>query len=229
MGLQRLEPPSAERPYKDSLRDLGYEVAVYEAGRYEAAKYPEMTFYAIREPNTYTDIGRLAACADPVTRMKETELVILEINTSVDRRLGRPRAHDILAGFWERTLQRDISDLRRLYFDTVTEHKTVNVVKHHVCPLMQVAWQWHHRAPQADITLRNPDLDLVQTNTDQREAWDLLHDESKLVRLARSILSANTQMAYRGERFHTTRLDIIPQPDGAGEFFAFDLQVEFGV
>lgn len=188
-----------------------------------------MTFYKSESPTRTPISDELLLIQIPEPRKKQTELVVLENNTSVDRRLGRPRAHEVLAGFWEHALQREISDLRRLCFDTVTEHKTVSVVKHHVCPLMQAAWQWLHHAPQAEITLRNSDLNLVQTTAEQKEAWVLLHDESKLVRLMNSMLSASPQMAHHGERFHTKELDIMPQPNETGKLFAFDLLVEFGV
>lgn len=229
VALQNLDPPIAEWPYKDSLRDLGYGVTVYAARRYEVAKYPDMTFYQVRDPNVHTDIGRFAAYTSPRTHKKETELVVLEINTRVGRRVGRPKAYEILAGFWEHTLRQDIRDLQRLYFDTVAEHNTVSVVRHHVCPLMQVAWQWHHHAPQADITLRRPDPSLVGSTAVQDEAWGLLRDESKLFGLANSLLSAYPQIAHQGDRFQIQQLDILPQPNGRGELFAFDLQVSFGV
>lgn len=228
--LQTLNHPVAEWPYKDTLQYLGYEVAIYNARRYEVAKYPNMTFYKIREPNTHAVIGRFTAYTSPTALKEETKLVVLEINTRVgQRRLSRPKAYEILAGFWEHTLRQDIRHLQSLYFDTVTEHSTVSIVRHHVCPLMQVAWQWHHQAPQANITLRAPDPNSVEfTTAEQTEAWGLLHDESKLVRLANSLLSSHPHMALESGRLQIKQLDILPQSNERGDLFAFDLQISFG-
>lgn len=229
------EFPNTDQPHRDSLRDLGYEVTIYAAWRYEVVKYPDMTFYKIREPNTHTDIGRFAAHTNPTTTRQENELVVLDINTRADRRPCRPRTQEVLAGFWQRTLRRDILDLGSLYFDTVAEQDTVRAVRHDVCPLMQVAWRWHHRAPQAGITLRDPTQaggccsSSAPGHDGACAAWGLLHHQSRLVGLASSLLSAHPQMGRGGARSRIRRLDILPQPDGRGELFAFDLQVVFGV
>lgn len=147
---------------------------------------PLLRFYSDAELLTFYEISRqgkqkarLGVYTNPgQSRLQSTRLYIYDIwtdppaylyndeedvfapNTGGDA--DRVKGHQILLAFWTYTLRRDPGMLRRLYFESVLEEKTTQVLQQQICPRLGTQWcanseeEGLHAAPWETVNVYRP-------------------------------------------------------------------------
>lgn len=228
-----------------SLADLGFETRLEQQVPYgEAGTH---SLYTIKERGKLSHIARLslldngAAPTPAAAAADATTLFVHYLATDADSRAGaaRPRARDVLASFWVDAGGRSLRRLRRLYFETVVERSTRDVVRDWVCPLLGVPYDVHTDGPRGDVTLWLPRARLggrgvgeeeeeAQDLRSAAEAWGHLCRGSRLVRSAMGMPRRFPMEAPGEENLEVVRIDISEGVDPFGNHSAFDLEVTFG-
>lgn len=206
-----------------SLTDLGYEYAFLHQESYEGEDATYLT-YRVKESGGLMHIAQLSIIENTPDIRDATTLFVNFINTESDSRPEgtRPRAREMLTSFWV-TMGRSLQQLRRLYFEAVTEPITRRVLRDSVCPLMRVHYDRLTDGPRADFTLCPPS---ELTETDADHAWREMINGSRLVRSARGMLQFS--MASPGEDLSIVQIDVKEAVDRRGNASAFDLEIIFG-
>lgn len=143
---------------------------------------PLLTFYEVRSRSRRgRRKAKLGVYTHPEGRLQSTRLYVYSIRTttttedlitaynttttatSMRRRRGegrdraRVKGHQLLMAFWTHTLRRDPGMLRRLYFDTVLEGQTTEILRRQVCPrLGQPCTEGAYAAPWETLNVYRP-------------------------------------------------------------------------
>lgn len=142
-------------------------------------------------------------------------------NDSRDER-NRPRGRDILTAFWVHEVERDLRNLRRVYFQSVVERTTRAAVRDSVCPLMGVEYNNNLNGPNRDINLQPPSRSRTAQNT---EAWNLICENSRFVRLVAGMVRKYPGMARSRSTLGVGQINILVGINGLGQRNMFDLEV----
>lgn len=140
--------------------------------------------------------------------------------------------------FWTHTLHRDPGILRRLYFESVLESQTTEVLQQQICPRLGKRWtEGVHAAPWETLNVYRPYGTTygggVDATEDELDMWGMLVGEmgsgSQLVKIAQHMCAAYP----RGDEYtgvvQVERIVFRPKMDHLMRPVGYDLEIRMGL